>query len=48
MAALIAAMGWVYTRERQREDNYNRFLIERGITEKDVDDLTKTLDETKV
>ncbi|AEK73903.1 hypothetical protein GQS_10050 [Thermococcus sp. 4557] len=48
MAALIAAMGWVYTRERQREDNYNRFLIERGITEKDVDDLTKTLDEAKV
>nr|WP_240913662.1 phosphate-starvation-inducible PsiE family protein [Thermococcus sp. JdF3] len=47
MAALIAAMGWVYTRERQREDSYKRFLIEHGITEEDADELTKTLGEVE-
>jgi len=30
MAALIAAMGWVYTRERRREDEHEHFLIEHG------------------
>ncbi|ASJ04983.1 MULTISPECIES: phosphate-starvation-inducible PsiE family protein [Thermococcus] len=30
IAALIAAMGWVYTRERRREDEHEHFLIEHG------------------
>nr|WP_206204777.1 phosphate-starvation-inducible PsiE family protein [Thermococcus sp. MV11] len=33
IAALIAAMGWVYTRERQREDAHTEFMIEHGIEE---------------
>ncbi|ASJ13652.1 phosphate-starvation-inducible PsiE family protein [Thermococcus radiotolerans] len=31
IAVLIAAMGWVYTRERRREDAHEHFLIEHGI-----------------
>jgi uncharacterized membrane protein (DUF373 family) len=30
IAALIAAMGWIYTRERRREDEHEHFLIEHG------------------
>jgi len=30
IAALIAAMGWVYTRERRREDEHEHFLLEHG------------------
>ncbi|ASJ09632.1 hypothetical protein A3L11_10470 [Thermococcus siculi] len=35
IAILIAAMGWVYTRERQREDARQRFMIEHNIKETD-------------
>ncbi|NJE10778.1 phosphate-starvation-inducible PsiE family protein [Thermococcus sp. MAR1] len=31
MAVLIAVMGWVYTRERMREDAHKQFLLEHGI-----------------
>ncbi len=30
MSAMVAVMGWIYTRERKREDEHERFLADRG------------------